>query len=842
MLSAKKNASEISDGISAEEIKKLPDSDAGQSLQRVSGVTLMGGKYIYVRGSSERYSNTTLNGASLATTETDKKAFAFDMFPSDFLENANVAKSFTPDMPGNFAGALVELNTVDFPSGFSFKVGTSSSVYDNLTSANSGFMTYQGSTDNIFGYLGSSRGMPENVPSTRTEMSKLMVSLKSGDDSERYNSQEKWSSLGSGFNNNSWKKDSISAPPNMGLSFSFTNLFNVAENDLGVIASLNWGNGYKFDAIEKGVVYTNGDYDLFTKGSQSTFSTDLNGLFNIAYKIGDHSSVTFKNIYNNSSEDELVFLEGVENGKSLELRKISYNYVQKELYASQLSGEHKLNILNSNFDWKFGYSQSLREEPDFRRLQYVRNQADESAPFVINITENPGGDGTKVGRYFSNLIENAYSGVLNYSIPFQNFNLKMGGLYELKNREFKVRSFTLVKSTSVLKRYYDTTFQQDLENWIDDDVQDMLDTYTAPEQLFDDKNFHIHGLGISEDSRDRDSYTANESTAAAYIMTDFPVFIADKKLRIITGFRVESNIQKLDGFYSEFNTADSTYSIPNHANTELTDILPSLNMVYSLNNFMNLRLSATKTLTRPTLREIAPFTFYDFKSAVNVKGNPALKRSIIQNYDLRYEWFMNPGEIFSVGAFYKIFDNAIEETIIPSASETQRTFINAEGLANTYGIEIELRKNLEFVSSWLKYYYLSSNLSLIDSEISVKQAGAKVDTRTMWGQSPYSFNLGLFYYKPEWGTSVNLAYNIQGRRIVAVANVSQYQFDDPHIYELPRNMFDLTISQELFDNLEVKLTVKDLFNEKLVHEQGGHTESSNWSGRRFGLSLGYKLK
>jgi TonB-dependent receptor len=348
-------------------------------------------------------------------------------------------------------------------------------------------------------------------------------------------------------------------------------------------------------------------------------------------------------------------------------------------------------------------------------------------------------------------------------------------------------------------------------------------------------------LGIAEDSQDRVSYTANETTGAAYIMTDFPILIGDKKLKIITGFRVESNTQKLDGYYPIFNTVDSTSSIPNHANTQLTDLLPSLNMVYSLNNFMNLRLSATKTLTRPNLREIAPFTFYDFKSAVNVKGNPSLKRAVIQNYDLRYEWFMNPGEIFSVGAFYKNFDNAIEETIIPSASETFRTYTNAQGTARTYGLEIELRKNLEFVSSWLKYYYFSSNLSLINSEISVEQGG-KIDERTMWGQSPYSFNLGLFYYKPEWGTSVNFAYNIQGRRIVAVANISQYQFDDPHIYELPRNMFDLTISQEIFESLEIKFSAKDIFNEKLVLEQGGHAVSSNWSGRRFGLSLGYKIK
>ncbi|ROL62492.1 TonB-dependent receptor [Bacteroidetes/Chlorobi group bacterium ChocPot_Mid] len=841
LLSARKNAGEISDGISAEEIKKLPDSDAGQSLQRVAGVTLMGGKYIYVRGSNERYSNTTLNGASLSTTETDKKAFAFDMFPADFLENANVAKSFTPDKPGNFAGALVELNTIDYPSGFSFKIGTSSSVSDNLTTQNSGFITYQGSRSNIFGFSNGLRSMPSNIPQSRSDMSNLLVALKSDNNDVKFNAQQTWSALGKSFNNKSWKTDSIGAPPNLGYSMAFTNLFNVAGNDLGVMASANWGNSYKFDAIERAVIYTNGSYDLSTKGSKSTYSTDLNGLFNLAYKIGDHSSINLKNIYNNTSDDELVYLEGVENGKSADLKKISYNYVQKELYAGQLTGEHRLNLMNSIVDWKMGYSQSMRDEPDYRRLQYVRNHNDEFAPFTLNLSENPGGDGTKAGRYFSNLHENALSGQFNYMIPFKNFNLKFGGLIESRYREFKVRSFTLVKSASVLRKYYDTTFQQEIDNWTDDNIEALLNDFHTPEQIFNDNNFNLHGFGIAEDSQDRDSYVADETTSAAYVMTDIPLFIADRKLRIITGFRVESNLQNLRGYYPEFNPFDSTYHTVEHTNTNLTDFLPSLNLVYSLSNSMNLRASATKTLTRPTLREIAPFTFYDFSSALNVKGNSSLKRTIIENYDLRYEWFMNPGEIISVGGFYKVFHNAIEETIIPSASETFRTFTNANGVANTYGIEFEIRKNLDIISSWFKYFSINSNLSLINSQITVEQTG-RLDKRTMWGQSPYSFNLGLFFFHPEWGTSFNLAYNIQGRRIVAVANINQYQFNDPHIYELPRNMLDITFSQELVDNLEIKFTARDLFNDKLIFEQGGKIVSSNWGGRKIGLSLGYKFK
>ncbi|MDQ1266165.1 MAG: hypothetical protein QG635_1317, partial [Bacteroidota bacterium] len=280
----------------------------------------------------------------------------------------------------------------------------------------------------------------------------------------------------------------------------------------------------------------------------------------------------------------------------------------------------------------------------------------------------------------------------------------------------------------------------------------MLDTETDPSVLFQSSNFNMHGLAISEDSQERDSYKAVENLVAGYAMADVPLILFGNRIRVIGGVRIESSTQKLDSYYPiAFNSVDSTFMDSNFVDKSFVDFLPALNFIYEINKEMNLRISASQTLTRPSLREYAPFTFYDFLTQMNIKGNPKLQRALIQNYDIRWEAFPNPGEVISVSGFYKIFENAIEETITPASSEDFGSFDNAQGRAYNYGIELEVRKNLGFISDVLGNFLINSNLALIYSEITVSQTN-KIDNRTMCGQSPYSFNLGLYYYKSEWGT------------------------------------------------------------------------------------------
>lgn len=852
ILSQRKNAAQVSDGISEAEIKKLPDADAGQALRRVSGVTLSEGKFVFVRGVSERYNNTTLNGAGLSSTEPDKKAFAFDMFPAEFLQNASVSKSFTPDLPGNFVGGLVQLNTVDFPEAFSIRASVSGSFNDNVTLKSNSFQTYPGSTTDWLGIDNGLRALPASIPANRNEMDRLATQTKSflnGDQSLQAAS-DKWLSLGKAFNNNTWERQSMTASPNVGFGLSFSNLFTVAENDFGIIASLTYNNSYAINDMSR---LANGAYDATKKsfstryefaGSQSTRSVNWGGLLNLAYKLGANSSISWKNIYNRSSDDDVIYLEGYDN-LPRDVRLSSFQFVQKELISTQLSGEHTIGeATNLLIDWRIGYSRSTRDEPDFRRLRYSRNKGATDAPFIADISALQQGDGTQAGRFFSNLFENVLTGGVNVSIPLADqAKLKGGAFFENRNRSFKARSLTIIQSSAISPSRYQP---------IGEDLRSL-----EPQNLLDADVYGANGLAISEDSKPTDSYEASERLIAGYVMADVPLALGDMQWRIIGGVRAESNSQVLNSPYNfkpNSNTPDSLI------NTNLTtlDLLPSLSLMWKVNASTNLRLSASQTLTRPSLREFAPFSFYDFQTLAVVRGNPNLKRALVQNFDARYEFFPRGGEVLSVGVFYKTFINAIENTIAPTPSEVELSFQNANGIAYNYGVEFEIRKSLDFISQDLSNFLFNANLALINSDITVKQ-GLVTDRRSMQGQSPYSVNISLSYNEPNSRSSFNLAYNIAGEKIVQVAqigayNESQYYKDiestpnpaarkNPHVYELPRSVIDFSFIQPLLDNaLEVKFSVRDILNQALVREQFNQRTESNIRGRTFSLGISYRLR
>jgi outer membrane receptor protein involved in Fe transport len=259
----------------------------------------------------------------------------------------------------------------------------------------------------------------------------------------------------------------------------------------------------------------------------------------------------------------------------------------------------------------------------------------------------------------------------------------------------------------------------------------------------------------------------------------------------------------------------------------------------------NLRVAATQTLTRPSLREFAPFAFFDFQTQSTTRGNPNLTRALVQNYDFRAEWFPGPGEVLSASVFYKNFINAIEETVDPSTSELIRSFRNASAPATNYGIEVEARKNLGFITKGLQFFVIGANVAIINSNITVLQ-GTVEDNRRMWGQSPYTVNVSLSYFNPDWGTSINAGYNVAGRRIIQVAQIGVYQIaeqykeDGPHIYENPRDVIDFSVSQAI-GNLEIKAAVRDILNQPLVWEQLGQVVASNIRGVGYSFGISYKF-
>lgn len=826
ILLQRQKAATVGDGISKEEISKLSDADAGQALKRVTGVTLVEGKYVYVRGVSDRYSSTTLNGSTLTTTEPDKRSFAFDMFPADLLENVSVTKSFTPDLPGNFVGGLVQMNTVDFPSEYSIKVTAGIKGNDYVTLQPGQFVTYPGGSSDWLGLDRGWRAAPAGMPGT-SDFAALRSQVKAGNQ----DATNEWIAIGTGFNNSLFQRQIETAPFAGKGSVSLQNVWDVAEESrVGLVASLNYGTDYSMNRMFRAQLLANGDEQFSYAGSVSGQSTNVGALANISYQIGSQSSISLKNNYTISSDDESVYQFGHDYTQSQIRKNLSFQFVEKQLLASTLTGEHNIDVAsNLLIDWRAGYSQSRRNEPDFRRLRFQKGEfADPTDPMEIAL--GPGGvttqgSGSDAGRFYSVLNEYSRNLGLNATLSVNATKIKVGGLYEFRNRDFIARSYTYVYDAYKTDiNYSDLTYSADST------------VVPDPSKLFVDSNYSASRIGVSEDSRKRDSYMADESLYAGYAMVDYPFQVASLPVRIIGGARIENSLQRLNSF--DENDA------PVNVNLDIVDVLPSINIVLTpLENF-NVRVAASQTLTRPSLREFAPFTFYDFQSQSATQGYPGLTRALVQNYDLRFEYFPGPGEVLSVSGFYKNFLNAIEETIIPG-SQVVYTFRNATGNATNYGVELEMRKNLSFVARPMRFFVVSANVALINSEITVQQVNLN-DTRQMWGQSPYTVNVGLSYYNPDWGTTISAGYNTAGRRIIKVSQLGVYQIpadlqtDGPHIYENPRDVIDVSVSQA-FGNFEMKASVKDLLNQPLVWEQIGRTVASNVRGVGYSFTIGYRF-
>lgn len=825
ILSQRKNATQVSDGIGHEEISKLSDGDAGQALKRVSGVTLVEGKYVFVRGTSDRYSNTTLNGSALTSTEPDKKSFAFDMFPSELLENANIIKSFTPDLPGNFAGGLVQLNTIDFPAGRSLKLSASQGFNDYVTLKGNGFLSTAGGSSDWLGVDDGSRSLPSDFPKDRLEMNQLLRDVKANSDPALQAAAiSRLDNLGRSFQNNNWSTGSETVAPNGSIALTYTDIFAVSDsNQLGIVASANYGSSWQNNSMVRAGILSNPEDFLFKfNGSSSTHTVSWSALMNVAYRFGSTSTISFKNAFNRSADIENVSLSGENFAQGRTQRLFSFQFVQKQLYAGTLGGEHTLSIANNALlDWKLGFSNSQRDEPDFRRLQFSRQTAEPDQPLSAMFDLTPQGSGSAAGRFFSNLNDNAVSGGFNFTMPVTaELKIKAGGMLENRSRTFAARSITIV---------------QGMEN-------DVSSVFTIPNgtdipdlrPMFADSMYSVEKqrLSYSEDSKLADRYDALENLVAGYAMMDLPFDIAGFDMRVIAGARVERSIQELNSF--------TVTDEPVRVDQNLLDVLPSVNLILKPMESFNIRLGASQTLARPSLREYAPFQFYDFQQQATIAGNPNLKRALIKNFDLRFEYFTGPGEVLSLSGFYKQFTNAIEETIFPQQSEIVRSFDNAKGQANNIGVELEVRKSLGFIAEPLQFLMVSFNGALIHSDITVEQAGVK-DSRAMWGQSPYTLNASLSYVNPDSRTAITLGYNTSGRRIIQVNLVGVFQ-GDPHVYELPRDIIDFSVIQPIGEAFELKLAVRDLLNQPLKWEQNGALIQSNIRGMGLSLGFGYKLQ
>ena len=800
LYAQQKNSVRISDGISAESIRKSPDKNTSEVLKRVSGTTIQDNKFVVVRGLADRYNSASLDNGVLPSTEPNRKAFSFDIVPSNLIDNIIINKTATPDLAGDFAGGSVQIITKNIPDENFISLGMGYGY--NSQSTFKDFQSGHRNTSDYFGFDNGLRSIPNNFPSTRKIVNngvgpnKNIASIKALP-------QDFGISSGNAFLNQNYQ-----------FTLGRVKDFEKTNNRLGAILSLTYRNSQNTNL---GITR---QYHVFDyNDDQYKFSTNVGALANFAYTY-KNSRITLKNLYNRTLDDQYTYRTG-NNKTTGDIRFYAFDMMQKSLFKTALEGEHKVGDNNSKFKWTLGFGNVVNDQPDQRKVNYLRNVADRNVPnsFYAGVT-NIGKENT---RLYSYLNENIYSAEAGYSLPLKflkkSATFKAGIASNYRNRNFDVRFLGL-------------RLVSDLNNpQIDNQIR------TRPiETLFGDDLVSQGKYKLDEINNDGDSYVANSLVNAAYAMMDNKI---GEKSRIVYGLRVEQYDLKL-----------STLTTNNLVSQNFTDLLPSVNYTYSITDKSNFRASYFRTLARPEFRELAPFAYYDYERGANVQGNALLKRAQIDNADLRYEFFPSAGQIFSVSTFYKKFKNAIEASIADANSTPDISYFNSKS-ANVYGIELEYRKSLSFLGAeTFKNSNFYTNLSLIKSKVKNPAIDNLIETeRPLVGQSPYVINAGLQHSTLNNLLNFNLLYNRIGRRI---ANAGGQQF--PSVYEAPRNVFDFQLGYKILKAKgELKFNANDILNndnvlyfDKDMNKKYSSTSSDETisrfkTGSNYSLSFNYSF-
>lgn len=773
LYTIQKNAVAVSSGISADLIKRSPDKNTGEVLKRVSGASIQDNKFVVVRGLSDRYNAALINNTMMPTTEPNRKAFSFDIIPSNLVDNLVINKTATPELPGDFAGGVIQVFTKDIPD--ENFVNLSLSLGFNTQSTFKDFISNGHSGSNMLGFDKSDRKLGNQF----------------GDGYTYYKSLSTKDQLAASQTlSNNFQEKTTSALPTQSYQVSWGNTARFANGSkFGSIIAVNYRRSESINQTERRRLISDYSWTYdFPDEERYSYSVNAGAMANFSYVVGK-SKFGFKNMYNQLYDDVYYKRHGF-NVSNVQEQQISSSVpMQRGLLNSQLEGEHAFGANNSKLYWNLNYTQLNADQNDLRTAFYSRG-------FTMNGSQPQEGANTPYEivdrnsrRFFSNMIDRNYGANLNYTTYFNLFNqkqtLKAGYSVLSRNRDFQSRIFN-----------YQATNITDFDNQL---------AQLPVGEIFATENIGEQGFMLNEFTNPTDAYQVNALLNSGFLMLDNKL---SEKIRLIWGLRLESYNQNL--YIKSLSTQQETLT------QNYMDLLPSLNFTYSVNDKTNLRFAASQTVSRPEFWEIAPFSFYDFDNTWVIEGNPDLKRGKITNLDLRYELYPKAGETISFSLFFKHFNNPIETYLQPISGDADYIGYTNSKSARSIGAEFEIRKTLDFISStgFFANTTLGGNLAYINSQVDLAGFGGTA-TRPMVGQSPYLINVSAQYNAPRIGLSSTILYNRIGHRLAYVGNANR-----PNIYENGRNLLDFQLSKTVLKKQgEVKLTISDILNSPYIFYQ-----------------------
>ena len=803
-----KSSPVIVSNVSAQEITKTQDTNAGEVIRRVPGVSLIDDKFVMVRGLSQRYNNVWINGGAVPSSEADSRAFSFDLIPSSQIDNMQIVKTPSPEYPADYTGGFITITTKDIPAENTAELSVGGN-WNDITSF-SDFKYAKGSGTDFLGFDSGMRGLNGGINSTLNSIAGNGVDLQNN------------------HLNNDWRVRNMNPVGDLKLSGSLGRSWKLGDRQLGMIAAFNYSNEYrKYEDMQNNLfgVYDadkdQSNYLRYSVDDQYNHNVRLGAMLNFTLLSADgNSKYQLKNIFNQIGNDRYTWREGL-SAQSDNENSAEYYYRSRTTYNGQITGKHTFAL--DELDWSASYSYANRNVPDRRR--YLINDALE--PGVMQLTSL-----NDISREWTKLDEHIVSAAVNdkHDFKFGSFtpSLKFGAYGEYRTRKYTTRDF--------------------IYNWnaASNTLPDGFRQFDLSEMLSDESYFGADRLYLLEEQHMRNNYKGNNYLGAGYFAANIPL----GNFNIYAGLRYEYDHMELIT-----NTRDNAESPFSH-NYEYNDLFPSVNTTYKINDKHQLRLSYGKTVNRPEFREVSPSVFYDFDLASNVQGNTDLKPCYIQNVDFRYEFYPSKGELISIAAFYKYFDSPIEWTYtVTGGTSLVYSYMNAQR-ANNYGIELDIRKDLSFIG--LPGFSWSFNGALIKSRVKF-EAGSKEEDRPMQGQSPYLVNTGLFYKNDKLQLDVALLYNRIGKRIIGVGRSEGTTSGNealrvPDSYEMPRDVIDLSASKKFGNHWELKLSIRDLLAQKVYYKQFADVHYSNGTsreveqitraykpGRNIGVSAVYKF-
>lgn len=833
LYAQQKNSASMTDGISAEQISRTPDNNLGQVIRRISGVTAIDNRYVVVRGLSERYNQAMLDGVVIPSTDMNRRNFAFDVVPQELVSSVVVNKTATPDVSSEFAGGQVIINTLDIPEEnfISFSIGGG---YNSRSTGKDFVQLGRRGKYDYFGFNQRSSKVPDNIQSwfQKTGSEPLPTLATHGFDaieqSKRFSSQE-------------LAVYHHTTAPNQNYRFSFGHVTDLnKELKFGIVAGLTYRNSQEinpFETIRASGLDGNGDYidSAERKGSGHIyrFNTSLGGVLNAGIK-GEKFKIGLKNyysrIFNNNTQDAFRY-NATDDERFREI------YALPEVTAvlqNRLEGNHNLSRKGLKLDWSGAMTNITQQIRDRRRTRYrlTTKMAGTEYYQTPNIFSFGNNSNDYDHRLWTDVKESDYNWALSLAHPFNLLNdkslVKVGYTGWYKKRDLDATQLNMV--TAAAKPDFNRLYE---------DVMSPGNIGSAEGQAI----YYVPG------QKNGEQFSGSSRYSAGYVMLDQRFF---QTLRLVYGLRAENfNLQNAQKAFERDPSSVSTGNIrfnPFVTGEKNWRFLPSANLTYSLTDKMNVRAAWSQTMVRPDFRETSYFELYDptldaFISGWNVRS------SRIHNYDLRYEWYPSSGEIVSLTAFYKKFDDPLElvrQSVSGSGKSIYLRFENQKE-AHTRGLEMEIRKSLDFIADkqWLKDLSIFGNGTLMESEVTglnylVKPLGEDqweleqqevTLKRPLYGQTPWIINAGINYNSKSMGA--NIVYNRTGYR----ANSIDFQPNSIE-YENGRNAIDLQLSTRLMkQRAEIKLNIANLLDNETFYYRNSTAYSQDGVPGEFKWSL-----